>query len=548
MARIFAYLRYSSDNQREGTSLDTQREAIRDYISRTPELNGMTLIEKIDEAKTATTFRNRAGFEEIMREARAGDALVTYRYDRIGRNLRETVDRVYTLEDRGVLVHSASEVGADELMRAVLFGMAAKFSKDLSDRLKRSSDGLARGGYVTNKAPFGYKIESQGTRTGKKLVVIPEQAKIVRRVFRMRAKGLSYRQIAKKLNDEKVPAPRHGPWAMSGIRSMLRNETYLGRTISGMRAIDKKTGKVKKRPRSEWAICENAHKAIINQKIWDKIRQFDAKIPESNTAYRGGRSRYLWTGFLKCPHCKHNLVRHKSKGKVYYGCDQGRRSGINYPCHNRYLIREVELARVVMSALNEKVFTENVISKIIVKVRKKITAVMGSMKHVIAPLEKMQARLQNQVEVAERRLVHIPQDSLPTYLDELNKLKSERDIAQKNIDDAKQSLGEPVDLTNLESEIRNEVATLFDALGSAEVPVAKKRLAQHVERIEVGDGVVKIYLRQDGLLAGTAAARILSLPLDNKETARAAASDSEGGMGIVGIPTGIRTPVFRLRI
>ena len=305
-----------------------------------------------------------------------------------------------------------------------------------------------------------------------------------------------------------------------------------------MRAIDKKTGKVKRRPRSEWAICENAHKAIIKQRTWNEVRQFDAKIPESNTAYRGGRSRYLWTGFLKCHHCKHNLVRQNSKGIVYYGCDQGRRSGIKFPCHKRYLIRESELARVVMGALNEKVFTENVVSKIISKVREKITAVMGSMGNVIVPLGKMQARLQKQVEAAERRLVHIPQDSLPTYLDELNKLKAERDIAQKNIDDAKQSLGEPVDLTNLESEIRNEVAMLFDALESAEVPVAKKRLAQHVERIEVGDGVVKIYLRQDGLLAGTAAARILSLPLDNKKTAPAAASDSEGGKGIVGIPTG----------
>ena len=218
MARVFAYLRYSSDNQREGTSLKTQREAIRDFVSRTPELKRMTLIEKVDEARTATTFRNRVGFEEIMREARGGDALVTYRYDRIGRNLPQTVKRVYDLEDRGVQVFSASEAGNDELTRAIIFGMAAKFSSDLSDRLKRSLDGLARGGYVTNKAPFGYRIESQGTRTGKKLAVVPAQAKIVRRIFRLRAKGFSYRQIARKLNDQKVPAPRHDQWAMSGIR------------------------------------------------------------------------------------------------------------------------------------------------------------------------------------------------------------------------------------------------------------------------------------------------------------------------------------------
>ena len=99
MSAIHSICRYSSSNQTGGVSLDLQRDAIRQFIKHQPELRDSELVERVDEAKTGTTFLGRFGFESILNSARSGDYLVVYKYDRLGRNLLESLQTLQRLEN-----------------------------------------------------------------------------------------------------------------------------------------------------------------------------------------------------------------------------------------------------------------------------------------------------------------------------------------------------------------------------------------------------------------------------------------------------------------
>ena len=69
---------------------------------------------------------------------------------------------------------------------------------------------------------YGYR--SQGGR----IVIDPEEASVVRRVFHDYTHGLGSSLIAEALRKERIPCRLGGRWSSSLIRTMLTNEKYMG--------------------------------------------------------------------------------------------------------------------------------------------------------------------------------------------------------------------------------------------------------------------------------------------------------------------------------
>ena len=81
----------------------------------------------------------------------------------------------------------------------------------------------SKGGYSGGKEPYGYRSE------GKSLVVVPEEAKVVRKIYAYHSKGYSYRKIAGILEQEGSVPRSGGQFNVSTIHSILSNEmTYKG--------------------------------------------------------------------------------------------------------------------------------------------------------------------------------------------------------------------------------------------------------------------------------------------------------------------------------
>jgi DNA invertase Pin-like site-specific DNA recombinase len=81
----------------------------------------------------------------------------------------------------------------------------------------------ARGGYTGGWIPCGYRREKGA------LVVVPEEAAVVERIFRLKAEGIPPRRIAERLTEEGAITRRGGRWSYSTVWNILRNRFYTGR-------------------------------------------------------------------------------------------------------------------------------------------------------------------------------------------------------------------------------------------------------------------------------------------------------------------------------
>ena len=133
-----------------------------------------------------------------------------------------------------------------------------------------------KGYHGGGKAPYGYKRVKVRDPAGKtdrngRVVqyttyeVVPKEAEIVQRIFTEYVGGLGYKKIAHILNGERVPSPRDGSWDISGVRTILFNENYLGHRVWNQTRRNKKLQRGTKvpKPREDWVITENAHPAIV---------------------------------------------------------------------------------------------------------------------------------------------------------------------------------------------------------------------------------------------------------------------------------------------
>jgi len=82
------------------------------------------------------------------------------------------------------------------------------YVRELAKKTHRGMEGLALRGLHTGGRIFGYDTVSLGEGAGKKLVVNPSEAAIVKRIFELSASGHSLKAITRTLNAEHVSSPR----------------------------------------------------------------------------------------------------------------------------------------------------------------------------------------------------------------------------------------------------------------------------------------------------------------------------------------------------
>jgi site-specific DNA recombinase len=148
---IYCYMRYSSDGQTGGVSIEMQTTAVQNFIKSNVELRGQQVLNCCDEAKSGTSLNGRESLARIRRNAVKGDTVLVYKLDRLGRNLHDALQVLRDLEGRGVRIMSATEPEMP-LARHMLLAFAEEFSRQLSDRCKRSLDSIAAKGGVANGA------------------------------------------------------------------------------------------------------------------------------------------------------------------------------------------------------------------------------------------------------------------------------------------------------------------------------------------------------------------------------------------------------------
>jgi hypothetical protein len=189
---------------------------------------------------------------------------------------------------------------------------------------------------------------------------------------------LGYKKITDILNTERIASPRDGSWDISGVRTIILNENYLGHRVWNQTRRNKKLQRGTKvpKPREEWVITENAHPAIIGNDLWKAVQErrgqisFDIQRGKSN--HKGARSKYLLTGLLKCAECGANctVTTTKKNGRTrkYYRCSYHSNRG-KAVCSNGRTVNKDKLEGAVLELLSEKLLNVDTIEAILEELR-----------------------------------------------------------------------------------------------------------------------------------------------------------------------------------
>ena len=293
--RVRVLLRVSSDQQLEADGdLGVQRKIVSEYIAKHQDwqLDSKEYFEGSNSGYK-NSVADRDVLQEALKDAEHGeyDILAAYKDDRLGRRVLEIPGYILSLKQAGVDVYTVSDGLLSPkdindvngiIMLTMRYGMAQKSSSDTGMRVKDTAQKLVQQGkFMGGKAPYGYTLEFSGEyskhqRALKHLVVVPEQANIVKYIYNLSFyKEFGSYKIATILNsDEKYRkmAP-NDVWKSGTITSILTNPIYAGNTAYKRREhID---GKYIRLESKNWILAEKPNDAItiIDRELWQKVQK-----------------------------------------------------------------------------------------------------------------------------------------------------------------------------------------------------------------------------------------------------------------------------------
>lgn len=229
--KAVAYVRVSTEEQAtSGHGLETQDKAVRAFA----ESQGYDLLEVVTDPgiSGATRPAERPGFGRVLELAGSGafTVLLVYKFDRLAREIRYAVTTVSDLaEQHEVVIRSVTEpidtaTPMGRTLFAILAGMAENERFAIRDRTAGGRTTKAtKGGYAGGRVPYGYELDPEGG-----LRIVPEQAKVVRRIFTERRRKRTQAQIAAGLNADGIPGPRGGRWHQARVGYIADNPKYRG--------------------------------------------------------------------------------------------------------------------------------------------------------------------------------------------------------------------------------------------------------------------------------------------------------------------------------
>ena len=378
------YVRLSREDgdKEESNSVTGQKDLIRDYMSRYPELRECGM--KVDDGYTGSNFE-RPGFQEMMAEVKAGkiNCIVVKDLSRFGRNhlgVGEYLEQLFpflgvrfiAINDNYDSLHS--NVESDELVIPFKNLINEAFCRDTSIKTRSQLEiKRQRGDFVGSFAVFGYRKDPADHH---RLLVDDYAAGVVRDIFQWKLEGVSAGDIADRLSGSGVPTPmeykssqgmrystsfrvkEESAWSAGMVLRILKNPVYTGVLEQGR--VTTPSYRVKRlvvKPREEWAVVENCHEAIIDRYDFESVQKVLALDTRTSVS---GKAVELFSGMVFCGECGSAMVRKTvpsgKKRYVYYICAAHK----NEKTCSAHALRVEVLDEIVLEAL--KSYIQDVIN------------------------------------------------------------------------------------------------------------------------------------------------------------------------------------------
>ena len=233
--RVAAYCRVSTDSDEQGTSYEAQCQYYTDYIHRNEEWELVGIYA--DEGISGTQAKSRPEFQHMIADCKAGkiDYIITKSISRWARNTLDSIRYIRELKQLGIPVVFEKENintmdSKGEVLITIMSSIAQQESQSISQNVRMGIQYQMQQGksWVNTTRFMGFTSGMSPDQ----LLIVPEEAKIVRRIFREYLDGYSPAMIAKHLEKDGIRTKTGGSkWHPSTIMRMLQNEKYAGDTL-----------------------------------------------------------------------------------------------------------------------------------------------------------------------------------------------------------------------------------------------------------------------------------------------------------------------------
>ncbi len=362
--RVAAYCRVSTDSEEQETSYEAQVTHYTEYIQKNPEwvLAGIFA----DDGISGTNTKKREEFNRMIDECMAGniDMVITKSISRFARNTLDCLKYIRQLKEKNIPVYFEKENintmdSKGEVLLTIMASLAQQESQSLSQNVKLGLQYRYQQGEIqVNCARFlGYTKDEN-----KHLVVVPEEAEVVKRIYREYLEGASMLKIARGLEaDGILNGAGKERWHTSNINQILRNEKYIGDALlQKTYTVDFLT---KKRVKNNGLVpqyyVENSHEAIIPREIFMQVQE---ELVRRRLIHKSpnGKNRVFSSS-----HCLANIVYCGVCGEFYrriHWYNRGKKS-IVWRCISRLentglfcdarTVPESQIEQVLVKAINQ---------------------------------------------------------------------------------------------------------------------------------------------------------------------------------------------------
>lgn len=351
--KVAAYARVSSSKDAMLHSLSAQVSYYNKYISSHDDWEFVGIYA--DEGISGTK-EDRDEFQRMINDCRSGkiDLILTKAISRFARNTMTMLEIVRELKNLNVDVffeeqnlHSISSDG--EMVLTLLASVAQEEARSVSENQKwRIRKDFEKGLIWGGNSAYGYRI------INKKMVIIPEEAKLVKRIFQLYIGGLGFQKISKLLNDEGVPAMRAKRWNKQSLQQIIANINYTGDLLLQKTYNENYLTKKTKINRGELDqfFVENDHEAIITRDEYYAALEIRRKRVEYFKLDNFKVHTYPLAGFVKCGNCGKNYNHKRTRYTEKWSCVTYQNMG-KAECDAKS-VPDAELTRITLEVLNIK--------------------------------------------------------------------------------------------------------------------------------------------------------------------------------------------------
>lgn len=459
--RVAAYCRVSTDSEEQLNSYEAQKSY---YTQKIEESSDWEMAEiYADEGISGTSMKKRTEFKKMITACKRGhiDLIITKSLSRFARNTVDCLETVRLLKANGIGVYFEKEnintlTESSEFLITLFSGFAQAESESLSKNVTWGKQKSAEAGKVDfqYKKMLGYRKGVDGQPE-----IVPEEAEIIRRIYRRYLAGCSLGQIKQELEQDNIPtAQKVERWSSAVIHNILTNEKYMGDALLQKTYItDCITKKVKKnmgeRP---MYYVENNHPAIVSREMFDQVqKEMTRRSSKRKVLQKSGKTelgkysgKYALTELLVCGECGSPYKRvtwaRNGKKRIVWRCVSRLEFGTKY-CHNSPTLDESRLHNAILAAMNEyAAIRQEVCPDVLAMVEEAKRAVSQAGAMLLELKKRMDAVSQEQSDVLDRLLANMADAELNARMkaltDEKEALKAQiLKVQQKEVSMAEQA-------------------------------------------------------------------------------------------------------------